>query len=161
MDNETKVESPDMGVAEFDVVKEQWNEYELSDTTRIRGRIIITRLGKTGKADTYATASQNIFTVIAPMSKRGQPGTALAPEEISVTEEKIQSGLLIPVDVITASEPWNVYRIKDAGNLLQVKMLVSGVFRVKDRYDVYGEPAYVITSTNAIGPAMKANYRLG
>ena len=49
-----------------------------------------------------------------------------------------------PVKILASSEPWNEYRIPKTGDTLQVKLVISGVFCVKDHFDNFGEPFYIL-----------------
>lgn len=70
----------------------------------------------------------------------GSPGSPLTPDEIkSPTLEKS------PVDVSESEEPWNTCRILGTGEILKIKLVVVEIYRVKDRFNQFGEPALFFT----------------
>lgn len=156
-------QSKDLEVLDFEVIEEHWNEYELEDDTKLHGRIILTRVARPlhgAVAGQFGFSFNNIFTVTAPPSQRGKPGPPVAPEEVVVKPEDISSGTKAPVRTITHSEPWNIYRIEKTTDMFQIKLVVSAVYRVKDRFDQFGEPAYVVTSSPMIAPVAKGYVRI-
>ncbi len=152
----------DIGVLEYEIVEEAWNEYQLADGTTLRARVILKRVGKPppNSSKPYLTSSTEVFSVAAPLSSRSTPGSNLTPEEMTVTDEKINDGRLIPVKVIASSEPWNIYRIMESGVLIQGKLVLGAVYRVKDRYDKFGEPQYLVQSGPLYAPLPKGTPQL-
>jgi hypothetical protein len=146
-------------VFDYDVLEEHWNEYELEDSTKIRSRIILTRVArpKQGfKQGQYDLSFNPVSTTVSPPEKRNStPGTPLTPEESAVKPEDITNGTKIPVKVIASSEQWNVYRVRDTGDMFRVKMLLTEAYRVKDRFDPFGEPHYVVTYSPVVTPVAK------
>lgn len=53
------------------------------------------------------------------------------------------------LDFETVKEDWNEYRLSD-GTTLKVKIVLTGVRRLKDRYTPTGDPVYVIASQNIV-----------
>lgn len=146
----------DTEVLDFEVVEEKWNKYELADLTVLRARIILTRImtARFGPVGQYGISAQTIFAATAPPEKRGQPmQIPPAPEWESMPKD--------PVKILTNSEPWNKYRIPKSGDVLQVKLVVTEVFRVKDQYDNFGEPFYIVTSGPLVSPATKGSVNIG
>lgn len=66
-----------------------------------------------------------------------------------------------PVKILTSSEPWNKYRIPKTGDILQVKLVVSEVFRVKNQFDQSGEPFYIVTHGPLVSPGSKGSITIG
>jgi len=143
----------DFEVLEFEVLEEDWNKYELEDYTLIKARLIPTRIErpKRGPAAQVSISATPIFSVFA--QKRGPRGET-PPQETWQTLEKI------PVKIITSSEPWNKYRIPKTGDVIQVKLIVSEVFRVKDKFDNFGEPFYILTHSQVVSPVTKGSTTL-
>jgi len=54
-----------------------------------------------------------------------------------------------PIDFNIVKEDWNEYRLSD-GTVLKVKLILTGVLRLKNQYDPIGNPVYVIASQNAV-----------
>jgi len=149
-------------VLDFEVIEEHWNEYELEDNTKLRGRVIVTRVARPlhGPPGLYDLSFNTTFTSTTSPSFRGKPSPPLGPEELLVKEEDISSGIKIPVKILSSIEPWNYYRIEKTTDTFQVKLLVSAVYRVKDRFDQFGEPAYVITNRPVVAPTAKGYVKL-
>ena len=146
----------DTEVLDFEIVEERWNEYELADETKLRARIILTRVmrprfGPTGQ---FGFSFESFFRVTAPREKRGEQMQIPAREEWAALPKE-------PVRITTTNEPWNRYRIPETGDVIQLKLVVSEVFRVKDRFDQFGEPFYMVTSGPLIEPATKGSLRIG
>jgi hypothetical protein len=146
----------DTEVLEFDVVEEKWNKYDLADQTVLKARVIIARIArpKFGPTGQYSISGQTIFSVTAPPEKRGQ-SMQLPPQSEWNTLPKD------PVKILTNSEPWNKYRIPKTGDVLQVKLVVTEVFRVRDHCDSFGEPFYIVTSGPLVSPATKGSVSIG
>jgi len=100
---------------EFTVENEEWNEYELKDGARIRGRIILKKIIR----DPYNPNvfsfdfSQPIWVVFAPTALRGEPNLDRLEKDSS---EKFE------VHVNKNHERCNVYRIVKTEQKLKVKL---------------------------------------
>jgi len=122
---------------EFTVENEEWNEYELKDGARIRGRIILKKIIR----DPYnpnkfnIDFSQPIWAVFAPTALRGEPNLDRLEKDSS---EKFE------VHVDRNHEPWNVYRIVKTDQKLKVKLTATEVNRWADKFDKNGLPVYDI-----------------
>jgi hypothetical protein len=153
-----KLDPKELDVLDFDVIEEHWNEYELEDNTKLRGRVFLTRVARplhgsiSGK---YALSFSTHFTSTALPNLRGSPGSPITPEEANVKDDDISSGIKMPVRILNQSEPWNIYRVDKTTEMFQVKLVVSAVYRLKDRYDQFGEPAYIIINKPLTSPVAK------
>lgn len=54
-----------------------------------------------------------------------------------------------PVDFEVVREDWNEYRLAD-GSTLKVKLVLTGVMRLKDGSDPAGNPVYAVSNQNAV-----------
>jgi len=121
---------------EFTIEDEDWNEYELKDGTRIRGRIILKKIIR----DPYNPNvfsfdfSQPIWVVFAPTAMRGEPNL----DRLKKDSEKFE------VHVNRNHEPWNIYRIVKTDQKLKVKLTATEVNRLVDKFDKNGLPVYEI-----------------
>ncbi len=121
---------------EFTIEDEDWNEYELKDGTRIRGRIILKKIIR----DPYNPNvfsfdfSQPIWVVFAPTALRGEPNL----DRLKKDSEKFE------VHVNRNHEPWNIYRIAKTDQKLKVKLTATEVNRLVDKFDKNGLPVYEI-----------------
>lgn len=149
-------------VLDFQILDEKWNEYELEDNSKLSARGIVTRVARRPNSPSgqFDLSFQTILTITAPPDQRGQPGAPLSPEEIALGPDDITSGRKIPVDILTNNEPWNMYRVEKTMDVFQVKLVVSAVYRIKERFDQLGEPAYVITSAPIVAPVAKGYLKL-
>jgi len=138
----------------FEAIEEHWNEYELSNQIKIRGRVIVTRFAKNPNdpnPNAMSLSSQNIFVVDAPVEQRGDPSGNLTPEEI----RNPQGG--VPVNILTSDEQWNKYRILSTGVVLKVKLVVDDAVRMENRYDNDGMPQFIFHSAPIVIPDRHAN----
>lgn len=60
-------------------------------------------------------------------------------EEVDATE----------VDFQTRKEDWNEYQLMD-GSVIKMKVVIGEIFKVEDKYDDAGNPAYVVRSKNVL-----------
>ena len=61
--------------------------------------------------------------------------------------QQLPEGEAVDFDVV--KEDWNEYRLAD-GTVLKVKLILTGVLRLKNQYDPIGNPVYAISSLNAV-----------
>ena len=54
-----------------------------------------------------------------------------------------------PVDFEVLREEWNEYHPAD-GSTLKVKLVLTGVIRLKEKFDPAGNPVYAISNQNAV-----------
>jgi hypothetical protein len=141
---------------EFEPIEEHWNTYVLEDSTKVRARVILLKL-LTAKLPLFTTSQPSaqiqfktsyIFVVSARPELKGPPGPPPTQEEIS----SIIRGEGQLVRIRESDEKWNVYRIINSGETLKLKLVVSDVYRVPDRFDPDGEPIYVFTHTTTFMP---------
>jgi len=139
---------------DFDIEKEDWNSYMLEDGTKLRIRTIVLRIQKAlgkpkpGQAQQFRVKTQNIAVISAPPKLKGPPSTEPYTPEQLIHMDKEQ------VNVTPYYEPWNVYRFKDNSGV-KVKLVLSDVYRIKDKYDADGEPQHVVQSGNVVIPLEK------
>jgi len=158
-------ESPKIPILEFEEVdfeieREVWNIYELGDRSRIKMRTVLVKLlrSRARRAEKPTLGAlelpefqgkfQNIITVVSSVSTSlGPPSPPIPPQELAS----------LPKDEVACTpyqEDWNIYRLPD-GSKLKVKVVVSAVYRVKNKYDELGYPIYWVNSTNAVAPVPK------
>lgn len=147
----------DLDNLEFKVIKEIWNEYELKDGTKIRGRMFLTRIAEDKNKPKPATTNSKEqivdfqfsfskhFEVFAPKDQLSAPTKIPSVKEIA-EDKKME------VDPITMSEPWNIYEVIKNGTIIKAKLVVSEIHRVNDIYDQFGQPYYILKN----GPVFDA-----
>lgn len=62
-------------------------------------------------------------------------------------EGKIVEGL--DMDFKTIIEEWNEYQVTD-GSIVRLKVVVTNIVKVPDKYDNVGNPIYVVKSSNVL-----------
>lgn len=137
---------------EFNITKEDWNVYEFKDGTKLKGRIFLTRITEQKNPrlpndlkpneifGQYGISIQNNFQVFALPHKKGTPTLPLPPVEKITNQEKEE------IEILTSNEPWNVYEIIKNGMIIRIKLVVSEVFKVKNTFDQFGEPYFIVKS---------------
>jgi hypothetical protein len=143
------VTASDLDNIEFKIIKEVWNEYELKDGTKIKGRMFLTRIieDKNSPKPQLKPGEQVIdlrfsfakhFETFAPKDQLGAPTIPL-PQIDQINQDDLQE-----VDPITHSEPWNVYEIIKNGTVVKAKLVVSEFFKIKNKFDNLGQPYYLM-----------------
>ena len=143
----------DIDELEFKPIEEVWNEYELRDGTKIKGRTFVTRIAEIKNAPLSPNANpksigtnlnislEKNFQVFAPNDKKSSP-TPIPTNINAIPDDQKEE-----VKVLTYSEPWNTYEIIKNGIIIRVKIVVSDVYRIKNVYDQFGQPFYVIKNS--------------
>ena len=147
----------DLDNLEFKIIKETWNDYELKDGTKIRGRMFITRIAENKNSPIpkdqkpgeqivdYSFSFGKHFEVFSPKDQIGEP-TPIPPLDQISEDKKIE------VDPLLMSEPWNIYEIIKNGTIIKAKLVVSEIFKVNDIFDKFGQPYYILKN----GPVFDA-----
>lgn len=143
---------------EFRVVEEHWNDYEMSDGFRMIARPVLIKVMRPRSPRPQppqpqrqlGIATQDLFIVTAAGGPRGPP-SPLRPEEISgqVPVDRV------PLRIERSNERWNIYEVPGTGDLIRIRLMVTDVFRVPNRFDRFGYPALIIIS------ALVTNIRRG
>ena len=122
---------------EFTIENEEWNEYELKDGVKIRGRIILNKIIRDPyNPNTFSfDIAKPIWSVFAPIALRGEPNFDRLEKDSSKKFE---------VHVDRNHEPWNVYRIVKTDQKVKVKLTATEVNRLEDKFDARGLPVYDI-----------------
>lgn len=133
----------------FDVVKEDWTEFQLPDDTILRIKFILTSVLKPkGTMGDFSVKSENIATSIVPEQLWGEPETRkYSPQELGAyIEEQFDEGIKCKTP-----DQWNVYRIKDKSEAtFSVKLELLNAARTT-RHDSRGERNYIYN----VQPIMK------
>lgn len=68
------------------------------------------------------------------------------PNKIKMTlgTEEVEA---VPIDINQTNEYWNQYLLDD-GTVVKMKLVATKVLRVDNKYDLEGNPLYIIQSTN-------------
>ncbi len=135
---------------EFIIENEEWNEYELKDGAKVRGRIILNKIIRDPyNPNTFSfDFAKPIWAVFAPMALRGETNLEGLGKDSSKKFE---------VHVNRNHEPWNVYRIVKTDQKLKIKLTAREVNRWADKYDSRGLPVYDIPNKVSVDITQKKN----
>lgn len=133
---------------DFEIVEEHWNEYQLPDDTRIKGRIFLTKLIRdpNNPNNINISTSTPTWTVYANHPNRGERNNAPRPDEYSTLPQH-------EVMPTSNNEKFNIYRIQRNGQIIRIRLTVATINRLIDRFDNEGLPFFVINS----GPIIMAD----
>ena len=150
--NPSKQLPPDFEELEFKVEEEDWNEYELEDSVRIKGRIFLAKIMRDPNDPQKMSfdISPPKWSVYAGTPLRGKPSAELLKDP---TKQKTADKYKVHID--RSHEPWNIYRILRTGQEIKIKLAVDEVNRFKDSYDQNGLPFYQVP--NGIAVSLKGN----
>jgi hypothetical protein len=129
---------------DFDIVKEPWNKYELSDGAILKTRIILQKVkhieqeNRTG----YGTDFTPLQVIFAPAERKGTPSNQ------TYTEQELASSIDQELRYNTTAEEWNEYVVDD-GTRIRVEITVTRVSRTT-KFDQYGDPIYLV-ETSGLG----------
>jgi hypothetical protein len=131
---------------EFEIIKEYWNRYKLRDGSRIKARLLLTRImnDENDPGLYFFEFSNPILVVSCPNDKKGDPNNEPKPEEYNALPSEPIEFEESPV------EEWNEYKIAESGKILKVKYTVSGIKRVPNRFNHDGRPFYLVTGAPAV-----------
>lgn len=139
---------PGKPVLDFDVVREPWNKYELTDGAFIKVKVVVTKIRKEQvdeKTVNYGSDSQNIVVVLT--EETGTPDSKVySPEEIQ------ESLIKRDIRYTTVSEEWNEY-VADDGARLRIKITLTSVSKT-NKFDKNGAPIYFV-ETGMMGQVRK------
>ena len=138
---ESKSLPDDFEEMDFVVEEENWNEYELDDDSKIKARIILKKIIRDPNNTKIYNFDINpaIFAVHAPQTKRGEKNKEPTPDQYNTLES-------YELRINRSAEKWNVYRILKTGQTMRVRLTVSRIRRIKDKFDKDGLPFYLIDS---------------
>jgi hypothetical protein len=138
---------------DFEPEKEVWNLYELSDGTLLRIRTLLIKLfqqkprpGQLTAQRQYSAAFSNVQSV-----KKVNPKLRGVPSGVIPSMEELQRSPKVELQFTPLVEDWNVYRL-ETQEKLRVKLVVTVVHRLQDKWDQFGDPIYITQSQNVIQP---------
>lgn len=123
---------------DFKVIKEYWDEYELSDKTKLKSRVVLTGVkdSKAHPSKEYEFDFQSIQSFIFADKSRGPP------HKIQYTKQELDSSYNVDLTCSVLSEKWNEYLLSD-GTKVKLKNTISDV-KKSDLYLQNGDPIYNI-----------------
>jgi len=66
----------------------------------------------------------------------------------------------IEVDFKALREEWNEYEASD-GSTVRLKVIVTNIVRLKDKFDSVGNPIYVVKSSNVLSTSVSEKSKKG
>jgi len=66
----------------------------------------------------------------------------------------------IEVDFKALREEWNEYEASD-GSTVRLKVIVTNIVRLKDKFDSVGNPIYVVRSSNVLSTSVSEKSKKG
>jgi hypothetical protein len=147
---------------EFKIVKEDWFIYRLKDGSILKVKPVLIKVFETDQVDPagkkiYATLGQNIVTVTSPENLKGTPTLPLPPpnEALKLDKEEVE------VEHAIYDPRWNIYELEN-GEKLKVKIVITHVYKIKGKYDEFGNPYYVVQSVTVVGSSLEraADFRI-
>src|SRR5689334_3392610 len=134
----------------FEIEKEVWNKYELSDSALLRVRVIMVKmLRKPNEKDSTKMDYNGEATTLVDIEPLEEFNLYGEPSNRVYLPQEIISSNSIDVNYKTITEDWNNYRLED-GTKIKTKQVLVSVKRLLDKYDLHGIPVYNINSTTII-----------
>ena len=136
-----------LSVLDFKVIKEFWDEYNLSDGTVLKNRVILTGVkkldsqykdnkdNKDNKGNEYEFDFQSIQSFIFSKKSKGNPHSKL------YTKQELDDSYKMDIVHNAVSEKWNEYMINDDGAKLKLKSTVTRISK-SDIFLQNGDPIY-------------------
>ncbi len=126
---------------DFSVEEENWNEYELGDGSRIKARIVLKKILRdpNNPKNFSFDLIPPFYGVYTPQTKRGEKNNQPKPQEYNTLDN-------YEIKINSSNEKWNVYRILKTGQQLRIRLTVTRMRRIKDRFDKDGLPFYMVDS---------------
>ena len=138
----------------FDIMKEDWNVYELSDGTILRTKFVLIKVARGVDASGnigYNFNSTNHVAAFTPNDKKGTPST------IRYSPNELQSSIVEDVDFDAKKENWNVYDLEDKSRI-SVKLILTRVAKT-DKCDPAGSPIYLTQTQTVIKPKLAKEFQ--
>lgn len=130
---------------DFEVLKEPWNKYEISDGSVLKTKFILKKIQVkelSEKKANFNIDSQNLTVIYPATELKGEPDNkAYSPVELkkAVKKEDLRYNI--------SQEEWNEYLLDDATRI-RVKTTVIRISRTS-KFDKVGDPIYLV-DTSAI-----------
>ncbi len=132
---------------DFEVLREPWNKYSLTDGSYIKSRYILTKVkkvepfgeikGKVGVEGRTVTVPYNV-----PLTLKGVPNMK------KYSSNELKEAIDEEIRYSTISEEWNEY-IVDDGTRIRIKDTVTNITRIKLK-DRNGDPIYIVSHSTLV-----------
>lgn len=131
---------------DFKVIKEEWLTIKLKDGSIIKFKPVLMKVFETDRKDPatdepiISCDGHNVVTVRSPEDLRRNPSEYIPSPDEALKMPKEE------VEVIETTDPgWNVYEL-ETGKRIRSKPVITNVYRIKDVFDRYGNPYYIVRS---------------
>lgn len=123
---------------DFEVLKEDWNEYEIEDGNQLRVKFVMVKIIRkkiVGGYD-FRFSTNN---VVGFFSKKIRE-----PADRKYTPEEIFSSIIkTNMECKPIKEVWNKYLIKKDKSTIEVKIVITDIQK-SDKIDDFGDPNYLV-----------------
>lgn len=130
---------------EFEILKESWNKYQLSDNSVLKMRTILKSVRRITKKSEmqYLVDAQSLTVVHADSSLRGSPN----PNQIS-NDEILKNIEMEDMRYNSLAQESNEYQLDD-GTKIKIHNNVTSISRSSLK-DQHGDPIYSVLSSNQV-----------
>ncbi len=130
--------SNDIKYLDFEILKEFWDKYELSDGTQLKTRAILTEVKKVprGNGFEYSFGFRGLQSILYSPQSKGTPSGG------ELTKERVRDAIWNDIRYNTITEEWNEYLTDDLARV-RLKSTVTQV-RKSSLYHPNGYPIYDI-----------------
>lgn len=129
----------------FEIIKEPWNKYQISDNSVLRTRTILKKVERKieGEKISFSMDAQTLTVVDADDTLKGPPS-----KKINTKEELMKSIEKEDMRYDTLSQEFNEYQLDD-GTKIKIFTHVSKISRTNLK-DAKGDPIYSVASSSTI-----------
>ena len=129
----------------FEIIKEPWNKYQISDNSVLRTRTILKKVERIteGEKISFTMDAQTLTVVDADETLRGTPS-----RKVNTKEELMKSIEKEDMRYDTLSQEFNEYQLDD-GTKIKIFTHVSKIARTSLK-DAKGDPIYSVASSSSI-----------
>lgn len=130
---------------DFEIIKEPWNKYQISDGSILRTRTILKKVERITDGDkiSFTMDAQTLTVIDADESLKGTPS-----KKISTRNELLKSIDKPDIRYDTLAQEFNEY-VLDEGTKIKIFTNVTGISRTTLK-DAKGDPVYSVQSSNTI-----------
>ncbi len=130
---------PDARFIDFEIIKEPWNKYQISDGSVLKTRIILTEVERVMKGDKpeFSINSRTLTVLSAEPSLKGEPST-----ERHTSREIAEAVERKDLRYDTLSQEFNEY-VLDDGTKIKIYTNITNIDRTRLR-NAKGDPIYRI-----------------
>ena len=139
---------------DFEIIKEPWNKYQISDNSILKTRTILKKIDRVMEGDkiSFTMDAQTLTVIYADPTLKGTPNPK------PVTNEEMMKSIDKPdMRYDTSSQEFNEYLLDD-GTKIKIFSNVTAVSRTTLK-DIHGDPVYRIQSANNIEIKPSKHYK--